>query len=99
MEWGSRLLVVFLKGEKALLELGKRGEIIGSEYFPLDDGEINLDLIEPTGVNRGVHEDGIGSAGSDAFNRPLAAMSRAVVHDPEDAVGRLVGFLMHDLSH
>ena len=70
MEWGSRLLVVFLKVEKALLELGQRGEIIRSEHFPLDDGEINLDLIEPAGMNWGVHEDGIGPTGSDAFNRP-----------------------------
>jgi hypothetical protein len=88
-----------LKVEKALLELGKRGEIIGSEYLPLGDGEINLDLIEPAGMNWRVHEDGIGPTGSNAFDRPLAAMSRAVVHDPEDAVGRLIGFLTHDLSH
>jgi hypothetical protein len=26
-------------------------------------------------------------------------MSRAVVHDPKDAVGRLVRLLGHDLSH
>jgi len=50
-------------------------------------------------VDRGVHQDGIGPLRADALCGLVAAMSRAVVHDPKDAVGRLVRLLGHDLSH
>jgi hypothetical protein len=61
--------------------------------------EVDFDLVEPTGVDGGVHQDGIGPLRANALCGFLAAMSRAVVHDPKDAVGRLVRLLGHDLSH
>ena len=61
--------------------------------------EVDFDLVEPTGVDGGVHQDGIGPLRANALYGFLAAMSRAVVHDPKDAVGRLVRLLGHDLSH
>jgi hypothetical protein len=64
----------------------------------LDDGEIDPNLIAPAGMNGGVYKKGIGPAGADAFNCLLTAMSRAVIHDPKDALGRSVGFAAHDLS-
>ena len=50
------LLVVVLEGEQTLLEFEQGGEIIGSEDLALNDGEVDLDLIEPTGMDRGVDE-------------------------------------------
>jgi len=43
-------------------------------------------------------EDGIGPLGTEAVGGPLAPMSGAVVHDPEDATCGLVGLLAHDFS-
>ena len=40
----------------------------------------------------------VGPAGSDAIDCLLPAMSGAVIHDPEDALGGFVGFAAHDLS-
>lgn len=64
----------------------------------MNDGEIDLDLIDPAGMNRGVDEKGIGPMGSNAFDSFLTAMSRAVVHDPKNALGGFVGFATHDVG-
>ena len=45
-----------MKFEKVLGEAVEIGKVIGREYLALDNGEVNLDLIEPTGVNRGMHK-------------------------------------------
>ena len=74
------------------------GKIVGREHLSLDDREIDLNLIDPTGMNRGMDEKRIGPAGWDAIDCPLTAMSRAVIHDPKDALSRFIGFAAHDLS-
>ena len=87
-----------LKREKALFEVSQRGEIVGRQDFPLDNREVDFDLVEPTGVVGRMDEDGIGPLGTKAVGGSLAPMSGAVVHDPEDATCRLVGLLAHDFS-
>ena len=86
-----------LKGEEALFEIGQGSEIIRGEDLSLNDREVNLNLIEPTGVVRDVDEDGVGPLGTEAVGGFLTPMSGAVVHDPEDATCGLVGLLAHDL--
>jgi hypothetical protein len=81
---------VTLKGEKALFKLKEGREIVG-EDFPLNDREIDLNLVEPTGVDRCVDEDGVGPLVTQALGGFLATVSRAVVHDPQDATSRFVG--------
>src|ERR1700730_18918162 len=92
------LFVALLKVQEPLLELGQGREVIRGERLSLHDGEVNLDLVEPTGVNRCVHQDDVSPLRVKALDSFLAAMRRAVVHDPEDTVCRLVGLLTHDLS-
>ena len=36
------------------------GKVIGGEHLPLDDGEVDFDLIEPTGVDGGMDQDDTG---------------------------------------
>jgi len=72
---------------------------MGSKHLSLDDGEVDFDLVEPTGVDGGVHQGGIGPLRADALYGLRTAVSRAVVHDPKGAVGRPVRLLGHDLSH
>lgn len=45
-------LVVLLETQQPVLDLREAGEIIGSERFALDDGQVDLDLAEPTGVEK-----------------------------------------------
>src|SRR5262252_10649310 len=78
--------------------MGKRGKIVGREHFSLDDGEIDLNLIDPAGMDRGMHQKSIGPAGSDTIDCLLAAMSRAVIHDPKDALGGFIRFTPRNLS-
>ena len=53
----SRPLIVELEGEEALFEFGQRSEIVRGEDLSLNDREVDLNLIEPTGVDRSVDED------------------------------------------
>lgn len=91
------MFIAVLKIHKALLEVCERGKIIGREYLSLDDGEVDLNLIDPTGMNRGMDQKGVGPARSDAIDCFLPAMSGAVIHDPEDTLGGSVGFAPHYL--
>src|SRR5207249_9622192 len=46
-----RVDVVFLEAKKPLTDSTERTEVIRREDLALDDGEIDLNLIEPTGVD------------------------------------------------
>jgi hypothetical protein len=46
-----RVDIVFLEAKKPLADGAERSEVIRREDFALDDGEIDLDLIEPAGVD------------------------------------------------
>jgi hypothetical protein len=46
-----------LEGHEALSHLSEAGEVIGGEHLSLNDGEIYLHLIEPTGMNRQMDQD------------------------------------------
>jgi hypothetical protein len=87
-----------LECEQALFEFGQRREMVRGEDFSLNNGEKDLNLVEPTGVDGSVDEDGVGPLGAEAFGSFPAPMGRAVVHDPKDAVGGLVGLLTHNFS-
>ena len=87
-----------LKREKALFEIDQGRKVIRGKDLSLDDREIDLHLIEPTGVVRRVDEDGIRPLGAEAVGGSLAPMSGAVVHDPKDATCGLVGLLAHDFG-
>ena len=98
LEGRCRPLIVDLEGEEALFEFGQRGEVVGREDLSLNDREIDLDLVEPTGVDGSVDEDRVGPFGAEAVDGLLASMSGAVVHDPEDAASGFVGLLAHDFA-
>jgi len=90
---------VELKGEEALFEIGQGIEIIRGEDLSLNNREVDLNLIEPTGVGGSVDENGVGPLGAETVGSFLTPMSGAVIHDPEDATCGLVGFLAHDLAN
>jgi hypothetical protein len=80
---------------RLLFESGKRGEIVGGEHLPLDNREVDFDLIEPTGVDGSVDQDRIRPFVAKTLGCFLAPMSGTVVHNPEDIASGSVGFLAH----
>ena len=63
----------------------------------MHDGEVDLGLVEPAGVDRGVHEDQVRPGALEAVDRALAAVRGAVVDDHEHALGVAVGLDGHEL--
>jgi hypothetical protein len=99
LKGSGSLLVVVLEGEQTLLEFGEGGEVIGSEDLALNDGEIDLDLIEPAGMDRGVDEHDRGPRGAQAVGGFFAAVGGTVVGNPKDAPRGAIGFYRHDLFY
>ena len=44
-------LEVLLEAQQSVLDVFDAGKVIGSECFALDDGEVDFNLAEPTGVD------------------------------------------------
>jgi len=97
LEGNGDLLVAILEAKQAVFEFAERREIIRCQDLPLDDGEVNFNLIQPTGMDRRVNRDQGGPLGAEPIAGLLAAMAGTVVHDPEDAAGRTIRLLVHDL--
>jgi hypothetical protein len=93
LERSGRLFIAFLETQESVLQRSQRPEIVGRENLALHDREINLDLIEPAGVHRSVNGNNRGPAVLEALDAPLAAMRRAIVENPKDALGRPIGLL------
>jgi hypothetical protein len=74
-------------------------EVIGSENLTLDDREVDLDLVQPTGMYRPMDKDQVGIALLQAGNGTWAAMSRAVIDDPKDSPGLSIRRLAHHLGY
>ena len=99
LEWRSDGLIVLLEAEESILDFLKRAEVVGGEGLAFNDGEVDFDLIEPACVDRSVHGDEIGEGCFEAPNTGLAAMRRAVVHDPEHSPRVAIERLRHDLGN
>ena len=56
----SNRAVAVLEGDQALLELLEIREVVGGQGFSLDHREVDLDLIEPAAMDRGMDDDQIG---------------------------------------
>jgi hypothetical protein len=50
------LVVAALEVDEAALKLREVGEVVRGEHLAVDDGEIDLDLVEPRGVDRAVNQ-------------------------------------------
>jgi len=59
------MFVVGLESQQPLLELAQRTEVVGGENFSLNDRQVDLDLVEPTGMDRGMDQNGIGPLGAE----------------------------------
>src|SRR5699024_7981468 len=74
-------------------------EVVGREGFTLQDREVDLDLVQPTGMHGRVNRDNPWPAFLDTIDTSLAAMGGPIVHGPEDPARRAIGLLGHDVFH
>ena len=55
LEWASGGAVVVLEAQQAIFDFTEGLEVIGGEHLALNDREVHLDLVEPTGVHGRMH--------------------------------------------
>jgi len=91
-------LVMPLEGKEALADRSQGRKVVGRQNFSLQDGKVDLDLVEPAGVDGTVNRDDAGIFFHQAFHAGSAAMGGPVVHDPEHAPCLVVGRLGHHLG-
>src|SRR5207249_3072758 len=90
-------LVVLLEPKQTVLDVSERREVVWGQSLALDDGEVDLDLVEPARVDWAVDEHEIWESRPKASDGGLAAVRGAIVHDPKDVVRIAVGRGGHDL--
>ncbi len=91
--------VVALEFQESFGNRFEAGEIIRGQDLALNDGKVNLDLIQPTGMNGAVDEHQARIAALESRHGTLTPVTRTVVHNPEDAAGFIVRWAGHDLVH
>ena len=89
--------VMSLESQQAFCELLQGREIVWREDLSLEDREINLDLIEPTGMDGPLNEHQVGVFVLESLDCPGTSMRRTVVDDPENTSCPAIGMLFHDL--
>lgn len=79
---------------------GTKGrKVVRCKNLTLDDGEVNLDLVQPAGMDWPVNQDKIGMASPEPLGSRRSSVSRTIIHDPEDPSSVAVGSPLHGLVH
>ena len=83
-------------------------KVVWGKNLSLNDGEVDFNLIEPTGVDRSMNQDEAGVLGLETTDGRKPAMDRTIVNNPEDAARLIIwwaghhmvdeGIKMHDAS-
>ena len=92
-------LVAGLEGHHVPLQIGPALKVARGEQFALNDREVDLDLVEPTGVNRRMNQNDVGPSGAKAIGGAPATMAGAIVCNQEHAAGRPIRLMAHDLAN
>ena len=75
------------------------GEVVRRQHLALDDRKVDFHLVEPTGMDRCMHQNDSRIDFRHPFARRLATVRRAVVHNPEQTLRRAVGLLRENLGY
>src|SRR6266542_4772286 len=87
LEWAGQGFIVALEGQQPVLHGGQGMEVVRCQDLALDNGKVDLNLIEPTRMDGPVHQHEIRILPLQSFHGARATVSRAVVDDPEDTSG------------
>lgn len=89
-------LVVVLEAKDTLGEIFQGCEVVRVKCFTGEDGEVDLDLVEPAGVRGKMDEAEPGVLRAQTCHSSVPPVNRAVINDPEDARRGSVGLFGHD---
>jgi hypothetical protein len=78
-------LVAGLESHHVPLQVGRALEVARGKQLALNDREVDLDLVEPTGVNWCMNQNDVGSSGSKAIGGVSTAVAGAIVGNQEHA--------------
>ncbi|MBI4454354.1 MAG: hypothetical protein HY644_00475 [Acidobacteria bacterium] len=70
VEGAGSLLVALLKTKQAMFNIGQGVEVVGRKYLALDDGKVDFNLIEPTGMNGCMDGNNVGPSSLSRCRRP-----------------------------
>jgi hypothetical protein len=87
-----------VKTKQSFLNLRQARKVVRAKNLALDDGKVDLDRVQPAGVDGRVDGDDVGPLSTQVIGGFLTAMRRTVIHDPENPRGGSIGFLRHNLS-
>ena len=90
---------VILESADRLSQLIERIEVVWCKQLPLNDREVDLNLVDPASMHRCVQQHDFREPLMHPLDRLLASVSGVVVHDPEDPSCPAVGILPHDLMN
>jgi len=76
-------LIAVLESHQTPPERTEVREVARCAQLTLDDGEVDLDLVQPAGVDRRMNQNGIRPFGSEAVSRPRPTVGGAIVGDNE----------------
>ena len=75
------------------------GTFIGHQRLSLQNGKVDLNLVEPTGMDRRMNQNRVWIPTPQAIDGRCAAMGRTIVRHPEDTSRRAVRLLAHYQIH
>ena len=99
LEWLGGILIAALECDQAAFEGREIGEVARREELALNDREVDLDLVEPAGMDWCVNQNDVWPRGSQPSSGSPAAMGRTVVGDEEYPTGGAIRLLVHDLGN
>jgi hypothetical protein len=97
LEGLSDFLIVFLKVENPFGQVSKGKKVIGREYFALEDGEIDFDLVQPAGMDGKMDNNDLWPLTLKSIDGGQSSMRGTIVENPENPSGGAVRFTCHDV--
>jgi len=91
----SDRFIALLEIHDMRLKCRQIGKFIGCEDLSLKDREVDFDLVEPTGMDGCMDENGVTMPATQAGRGGLTPMRGPIVRYPEDAMSRAIGLLAH----
>ena len=75
LEWFGGPLVASLEGHHIALQIDQGLEIAWGQQFVLHDREVDLDLVEPTGMDRRMNQNDVGPSTAKAAGSASTAVA------------------------
>ena len=92
-------LIAALEGHHLPPQIGQVRKVGRGQQLALNNREVDLDLVEPAGVNRRMDQYDIRPSGAKPPGSAPTAVTGAVIGDQEYAASRSIGLLGHDLAY